>query len=121
QRSDRQYDWTLEELATFKMSWYGGADLSKLHDLTAAAIYGNYRLKAVFGEYVSRKEMDVDIVITHAWFPIVAAARKAEEDGIPLFGWQEDGWLTMCNNPTVNHSDVVNWFIEMKKKGFNIR
>jgi phage terminase large subunit-like protein len=106
-KSDRQYNWTLEELAKLPINWYGGADLSKLHDLTAAALYGNYK--------------GVDITITHAWFPIVAAARKAEEDNIPLFGWKDDGWLTMCNNPTVNHSDIVNWFIKMRQKGFKIK
>lgn len=106
-KSDAKHNWTLEELAKLGIDWYGGADLSKLHDLTAAALYGHYK--------------GVDIVITHAWFPIVMAHKKADEDGIPLFGWQEDGWLTMCNAPTVNHADVVNWFIAMKKKGFKIR
>lgn len=105
--SDRKHKWTLEELAKLKIDWFGGADLSKMHDLTAAALYGNYK--------------GVDIVIPHAWFPIVAATQKAEEDNIPLFGWKDDGWLTMCNTPTVNHSDIVNWFIAMKKKGFKIK
>jgi phage terminase large subunit-like protein len=105
--SDRKYNWTIEELAKFKIDWYGGADLSKMHDLTAAALYGHYK--------------GVDIVITHAWFPIVAAHQKAEEDNIPLFGWQDDGWLTMCNNPTVNYSDVVNWFVKMRNMGFKIK
>ncbi|PEJ98802.1 terminase large subunit [Bacillus toyonensis] len=105
--SDRKHKWTLEELAKLKIDWFGGADLSKMHDLTAAALYGNYK--------------GIDIVIPHAWFPIVAATQKAEEDNIPLFGWKDDGWLTMCNTPTVNHSDIVNWFIAMKKKGFKIK
>lgn len=105
--SDRQYNWTMEELARLPISWYGGADLSRCHDLTAAALYGNYQ--------------GVDVVITHAWFPVVAAARKAEEDGIPVFGWKDDGWLTMCNTATVNYADIVNWFIEMKRKGFKIK
>lgn len=105
--SDKQYDWTLDQLAKFKIEWFGGADLSKMHDLTAAALYGNYK--------------GVDIAITHAWFPIIAAHKKAEDDGIPLFGWKDDGWLDMCNTPTVNHSDIVNWFILMKSKGFKIK
>lgn len=106
-RSDQKYNWTLEQLARMNIDWFGGADLSKLHDLTAAALYGHYQ--------------GVDIVIAHAFFPIVAAHRKADEDGIPLFGWQDDGVLTMCNSPTVNAADVVNWFILMRKMGFRIK
>ncbi|HUM44108.1 MAG TPA: terminase large subunit [Fervidobacterium sp.] len=104
--SDRRYNWTIEELAKLPIKWYGGADLSKMHDLTAAALYGTYN--------------DIDIAITHAWFPIVAAHTKAEEDNIPLFGWQDDGWLTMCNTPTINYDDVIKWFVEMRDKGFII-
>ena len=105
-RSDKQYNWTLEELAKMKIDWYGGADLSRLYDLTAAALFGTYE--------------GVDIIITHAFFPRVMAARKSEEDNIPLYGWLDDGWLTLCNSPTVNVADIVNWFVEMRKMGFKI-
>lgn len=106
-KSDSKYKWTLEELAKLKIDWFGGADLSRMHDLTAAALVGEYE--------------GVTIVITHAFFPIAQAARKADEDNIPLFGWQEDGWLTMCNSQTVNYSDVVAWFQEMKNRGFRVK
>lgn len=106
-RSDAQYSWTLEELVKLGIDWYGGADLSRVHDLTAAALYGSYK--------------GVDIIVTHAFFPITEAARKADEDNIPLFGWKDDGWLTLCNSPTVNYADIVNWFIEMRKLGFRIK
>ena len=106
-RSDRQYDWSLDELSKLPIQWYGGADLSRMYDLTAAALYGQYQ--------------GVDIIITHAFFPVVMAARKADEDNIPLFGWADDGWLTMCNSPTVNISDVVIWFISMRNMGFKIK
>lgn len=105
-KSDGKYNWTIEELARLPIRWYGGADLSRMYDLTAAALYGQYQ--------------GVDIIITHAFFPITQAVAKADEDGIPLFGWQDDGWLTMCNNPTVNASDVVNWFSQMRSMGFRI-
>lgn len=105
--SDRKFSWTLAELAKLPVEWFGGADLSKMHDLTAAALYGNYN--------------GVDIIVPHAWFPVVMATRKADEDNIPLFGWKEDGWLTMTNTPTTNHDDVIKWFIEMKQKGFRIK
>lgn len=105
--SDAKHNWTLEELAKLKIDWFGGADLSKMHDLTAAALFGNYN--------------GVDIIISHAFFPVTEAHRKADEDNIPLFGWADDGLLTLCNSPTVNHADVVNWFIAMRDKGFKIK
>ena len=106
-RSDKKYDWKLSQLARLPVQWYGGADLSKLHDLTAAALFGNYQ--------------GTDIIITHAFFPVVAAHVKADQDNIPLFGWAEDGWLTLCNSPTVNQADVIKWFCEMREKGFKIK
>lgn len=109
--SDKQFNWTLEELAKLKIDWYGGADLSKLHDLTAAALYGRYNYKG----------KEIDIVITHAFFPVITAYKKAEEDGIPLFGWQDDGVLTMSNTATVHYDDIINWFKEMKNMGFKIK
>ena len=105
-QSDAKYNWTLEDLARLPIEWYGGADLSRLHDLTAAALYGHYK--------------GADICITHGFFPRPEAARKADEDDIPLFGWEEDGWLTICNSPTVNHADIVQWFIDMRRTGFKI-
>ena len=105
--SDKKYSWTLEELAKLPIRWYGGSDLSRMHDLTAAALFGTFE--------------GVDIIITHGFFPITQAVHKAEEDQIPLFGWADDGWLTMCNTPTVNYSDIVNWFVAMREKGFKIK
>lgn len=105
--SDSKYNWTLEELAKMPIDWFGGADLSKMHDLTAAALHGVYK--------------DVDISITHAFFPITRAHLKADEDNIPLFGWEDDGWLTMANGDITNHADVVKWFEMMRERGFNIK
>ena len=96
----------LKALARLPVKWYGGADLSKLHDLTAACLHGQYK--------------GIDITIPHCWFPITAAAEKADKDNIPLFGWKDDGWLEMCNAPTNDHDRVVAWFIAMKRMGFKI-
>mgnify|MGYP002623966307 CR=1 FL=1 len=96
----------LRALARLPVKWYGGADLSKLHDLTAASLHGQYQ--------------GIDIVIPHCWFPITAAVEKADKDNIPLFGWQDDGWLEMCNAPTNDHDRVVAWFLAMKRMGFRI-
>lgn len=105
-QSDCKYNWTLEELSKMDIKWYGGADLSKMHDLTATALVGQYE--------------DIDIIITHAFFPVTRAYKKADEDNIPLFGWQDDGNLTMTNTDIVNYSDIVDWFVKMRDMGFDI-
>lgn len=105
--SDQKYNWSIDDLAKLNINWYGGADLSRMYDLTAAALYGNYN--------------GVDIIITHAFCPRTMAIQKSDDDNIPLFQWLDDGLLTMCNSPTVNAADVVNWFISMRNKGFKIR
>lgn len=105
--SDSKYSWTIDELIDLDIDWYGGADLSKMHDLTAAALVGTYK--------------GVDIIITHAFFPITRAYIKADEDQIPLFGWLDDGNLTMTNTDVVNYADIVNWFVDMRGRGFRIK
>jgi phage terminase large subunit-like protein len=105
--SDEKYNWTLEELAKLPIAWYGGADLSKMHDLTGTALHGRYK--------------DVDIAITHAFIPITTAHVKGEEDNIPFFWWEEQEWLTMCNSNVIDYEEPVKWFIEMKKMGFKIK
>lgn len=105
--SDSKYSWTIPELAKLPVKWYGGSDLSKLHDLTASALFGHYN--------------GVDIIIPHCWFPRAAAAVKAREDEIPLFGWEEDGWLDMSNDKVTNHSEIVKWYKDLRDKGFKIR
>lgn len=106
-KSDRKYNWTLDELRKLPIQWYGGSDLSKLHDLTAACLFGHYK--------------GVDIIIPHCWFPLPAATVKAREDEIPLFGWKDDGWLDMCNDTVTNHSDVVRWYKSRRTEGFKMR
>lgn len=105
--SDEKYQWTLEELSKLPIDWYGGADLSKMYDLTGAALHGRYQ--------------GVDISITHGFMPVTQAHLKADEDNIPFFWWEEMGWLTLCNDEVIKYDDVVAWFQSMKKMGFKIR
>lgn len=105
--SDEKYDWTLKELAKLPITWYGGADLSKLYDLTGTCIHGRYK--------------DIDISISHAFIPVMQAHKKADEDEIPFFWWEEEGWLTMCNSEVIKYDDVVEWFVGMRKMGFKIK
>ena len=63
----------------------------------------------------------MDILITHAFFPVTQAAAKQDEDGIPLYEWLDEGWLTMCNGPTIVIQDIVDWFVAMRNRGFKIK
>ena len=108
-RSDKKYNFTEQEAARLVKNWYGGSDLSKLHDLTASALFGHY------------EEQDIFFILPHAYFPAALAAQKADEDDIPLFGWRDDGFLTMSNNAVVNPAEVVEWYKEKRREGFQLR
>lgn len=108
-RSDQKYNFTEQEALRLVRDWYGGSDLSKLHDLTASALFGHC------------EELDIYFILPHAFFPAASAALKAEEDDIPLFGWRDDGFLTMSNNAVVNPAEVVDWYKQKRAQGFNMR
>lgn len=107
QESDKQFSWMLEELAHLPIKWYGGADLSKMYDLTGTALHGRYK--------------NTDICISHGFMPVTAAHLKAEEDQIPFFWWEEQDWLTLCNSDVIEYEDVLKWFLQMRKIGFDIK
>lgn len=118
--SDEKYNWTQQELTRLVRAWYGGADLSKLHDLTAAVIAGEIpAARAVVGDW--RPPEDVLVLIPHCWFPVIAASEKADEDQIPLFGWRDDGWLDMPNTPSMDPTEPVKQFLAWRAAGFSIR
>lgn len=106
-RSDEKYDWTPDQLVRLPVKWYGGSDLSRLHDLTATCLFAHYK--------------GIDILIPHCWFPRTAAIAKADEDKIPLFGWEEDGWLSMSNDEVVDHLEAVRWYAARRSAGHKIR
>lgn len=119
-RSDSRYDFTQAQLAKLVKNWYGGADLSKLHDLTAAAIVGEIPAKLASTPDWTPKE-DVLVIVPHCWFPVTAAAEKADKDNIPLFGWLDDGWLDMPNEPSMDPTEPVKQFVKWRNSGFHIR
>ena len=108
-RSDSKYNYTEQDAIRMVTQWYGGSDLSKLHDLTATALFGH-----------AVKE-DVFFILPHAFFPAALASQKADEDDIPLFGWRDDGWLTMSNNAIVNPAEPVEWYKQKRAEGFQMR
>lgn len=119
-RSDLRYNWTQAQLARMVANWYGGADLSKLHDLTAAALVGEVpAAKAATADWTPPE--DVLVIVPHCWFPITAAAEKADQDRIPLFGWKEDGWLDMPNEASMDPTEPVKQFQRWKRAGMKIK
>lgn len=142
-RSDERYHWTQGELAGIIKAWYGGADLSKLHDLTAACIVGEVPQKVAAEACARWARMekngasrtppptdgsetwvppeDVLVIIPHCWFPAPAAAEKADRDQIPLFGWRDDGWLTMPETPSMDPTEPVKQFLRWRQESFQIR
>lgn len=129
-RSDERYDWSQAELARIVKAWYGGADLSKLHDLTAACLVGEIPQKTA-AEWCRKwtapgaepwiPPEDVLVILPHAWFPRETAAEKADRDQIPLFGWAEDGWLDMPETPSMDPTEPVKQFLKWRSEGFKIR
>lgn len=119
--SDQRYSFTQKQLIRLVKAWYGGADLSKLHDLTAIALAGEIPRKAAVLPDGTLPLEDVLVIVPHCWFPITAAAEKAEKDQIPLFGWQEDGWLDMPNEPSMDPTEPVKQFLKWRKEGYQIR
>lgn len=140
-RSDERWRWTQAELSKLVKRWYGGADLSKLHDLTAACIVGEVPQKTAAewlrkwhstlsglrppspqgeGDEDWTPPEDVLVIIPHCWFPITAATEKADQDQIPLFGWRDDGWLDMPNTESMDPTEPVKQFLKWKADGFGI-
>ena len=79
-RSDERWGWTPAELTRLVRAWYGGADLSKLHDLTACCLAGEVpRAKAAEWLRTRRK--------TGGSF---ASLRMTQETGGSFAGAQDD-------------------------------
>ena len=119
-RSDRHYSWSQKDLAKLVPAWFGGADLSKLHDLTAACLAGEIPADQAKSPEWTPPE-DVLVIVPHAWFPIITATEKANRDQIPLFGWRDDGWLDMPETPSMDPTEPVKQFLAWKQRGFRIR
>ena len=118
--SDSLYDWSIDDLLKLNLTWYGYADLSVLHDLSASGLYANYKYKTK-DENGNKITKDVDIVISQAYFPLSLAIAKAQESNMPLQEWEQEGWATLSQTDVVQPSDITGWFVAMKGLGFKIK
>lgn len=118
--SDSLYNWSIDDLLKLNLTWYGYADLSVLHDLSASGLYANYKYKEK-DENGNTIAKDIDIVISQAYFPLSLAIAKAQESNMPLQEWEQEGWATLSNTDVVQPSDITGWFVAMKSLGFKIK
>lgn len=118
--SDSLYDWSIDDLLKLNLNWYGYADLSVLHDLSASGLYANYKYKTK-DENGNKIIKDIDIVISQAYFPLSLAIAKAQESNMPLQEWEQESWATLSQTDVVQPSDITGWFVAMKSLGFKIK
>lgn len=118
--SDSLYDWSIDDLLKLNLTWYGYADLSVLHDLSASGLYANYKYKEK-DENGNTITKDIDIVISQAYFPLSLAIAKAQESNMPLQEWEQESWATLSQTDVVQPSDITGWFVAMKGLGFKIK
>lgn len=101
-------DIKLDDPALKKLDWFGGADLSKMHDLTATALV--------------TKLNDTLLIISHGFFPRpLAEQRQVEHKALPFTYWESKGWMTLSETPVVSIQSVVDWFVTMKSNGYKIK
>jgi len=80
----------------------GGIDKSDTTDLTAAVV-------------LMRRPDDPTIYVKSMfWLPSQTIEQRAEEDGIPYDLFERQGYLRGSGDYTVETSDIINWFREVK-------
>jgi phage terminase large subunit-like protein len=99
-RNDKTLD--IEKLAG--MPCIGGFDLSQTEDFTSACLEFWLNTGDIF-------------VLSHSWIP-----RKkviADNEKIPYYEWEKEGFLTICEGDYVEYEKVFEWYVEQSKR-FNI-
>lgn len=80
---------------------YAGFDLALTEDFTSAALLFPLEDRRLFW-------------LSHSWVPRSKA--EADNEKIPYYEWQMQGYLTIVNDDYVHYEDVYQWFVEMAGK-----
>lgn len=99
-RNNTHYD----ECALNGMDCYGGFDLSLSEDFTSAALL----FPLPDGRY---------FWLSHSWVPATKVAMDNEK--IPYYEWQMQGYLTIVDDQYVHYEDIYEWFLAASRK-YNI-
>ena len=82
----------------------GGADLSKIGDLTCATAL------------LMNPETEKRYVTQMYWLPEEGFTERVEADKVPYDVWHRRGLLRLCEGNTINYSDITAWFLELIEK-----
>lgn len=80
---------------------YAGFDLALTEDFTSAALLFPLEDQKFFW-------------LSHTWVP--RAKVEADNEKIPFYEWQMQGYLTVVDDDYVHYEDVYEWFVEMSRK-----
>ena len=103
----RRNDRAPMELSLLRLDAWGGFDLSKSEDFTAAAL--------VFDLPDGRLG-----IIQHSWVPEAKIRRGNGHEDKDWGEWVRRGWLTILPGEYVKYGPMLDWFKEMRAR-FNIR
>lgn len=80
---------------------YAGFDLAMTEDFTSAALLFPLEDHKLYW-------------LSHSWVPRTKA--ELDNEKIPYFEWQMQGYLTIVDDSYVHYEDVYDWFVEMAGK-----
>lgn len=102
-RNDRG---VMEQISLIRPDAWGGFDLSKSEDFTAAAIV--FELGGIIH------------ILHHSWVPEAKIRRGNGREEKDWAEWVRRGWLTIVPGDYVRYDHMVEWFKEMRGR-FNLR
>lgn len=97
----KKNDGVINEQTLVGRDCYAGFDLALTEDFTSAALLFPMEDRRLFW-------------LSHSWVPRTKA--EADNEKIPYFEWQMQGWLTIVDDTYVHYEDVYKWFCEQAEK-----
>ncbi len=80
---------------------YGGLDLSKSTDLSSFCLL-----------FPPQEGLDSWVLLFQAWVPLEEMGDRETRDGVPYADWIRAGFLTGCDGPVIDYSQVEQEIIE---------
>lgn len=95
-----------------KSSCIGSLDYASIRDFAACGLLFREREDYVFKTHSFARKQFVDIYYGYSKTDDVVKKEKFA----PIKEWEQEGLLTVVDEPSINPMHIVNWFIEMRKQ-----